>query len=155
MKGAYLLGIQNEVALALRVGRLGCQLFPPGEYVYVGSAWSGIAPRLLRHARRHVGAVHPLWAPLAARFPAQRGQKQALFWHIDHLLEAPRVQLVAAWWQHGAQEEDWLKRLLAAGARAHPPGFGASDRRGAGHLLRFPHHRVTSLFPEAESVSVR
>ncbi len=155
MKGAYLLGLCIEGHLALRIGRLGCQVFAPGEYLYVGSAWGGIGARLLRHARRRAGPDHPLLPLLEARFPDHRGEKRALFWHIDHLLEAAPVRLVAAWWQAGAREEAWLKRLLKAGARPHPPGFGASDRRDGGHLLRFPHRRVTGLFPGAGSVSVR
>ncbi len=155
MRGAYLLGIRVARPLALRVGALGCRVFPPGDYLYVGSARGGLGPRLLRHARRRSGPPHPLWAPLRARFPTARGRKGALFWHVDHLLEAAPVELVAAWWQAGAGEAELLARLRAAGARPDPPGFGASDRRDGGHLLVFDHRRVRELFPQAESVSVR
>ncbi len=155
MKGAYLLGVRLLAPLAFEAGRLGRVSLPAGEYLYLGSAQGGLGPRLLRHARRRAGPPHPLFPLLSARFPRARGRKRALFWHVDRLLEPEEARLVAAWWRAGASEAALYARLVAAGARPHPPGFGASDTGDAGHLFPFPHARVGELFPEAEAVSVR
>ena len=50
--GTYILLIAVERALTLDVGRLGAMTFPPGYYLYVGSALRNLGHRLARHLRR-------------------------------------------------------------------------------------------------------
>lgn len=120
--GVYILHLHVENQHDLQIGRLGKFTFPPGEYLYIGSARGpgGIAARLGRHLRGN-GRCH---------------------WHIDWLRRVAGVNgyiylvtnenLECAWSQH-----------LAARLQAHFPaqGFGASDcqksqNRCTSHLLQ-------------------
>jgi len=111
--GTYILLIAVERALTLDVGRLGAMTFPPGYYLYVGSALRNLGHRLARHLRR----------------------EKRVHWHIDVLLGQARI--VEIWSRPGSE------RLECACARAlaHAPGltpwgrrFGSSDCRCTTHL---------------------
>ncbi len=71
MHQSYQLWITVDRPLQLQVGRLGRFWFPPGRYVYTGSARRAIAARLARH----------------------RAADKRLRWHIDYLLAAPGVRI--------------------------------------------------------------
>ena len=47
--GTYALVILSEDRLCLPIGKLGINDFPPGYYIYVGSALRGLNGRLKRH----------------------------------------------------------------------------------------------------------
>jgi len=98
---------------------LGVFEFPPGWYVYVGSAFGpgGLAARVARHAR------------LAKR----------LRWHIDYLL--PPAELHGVWAGVGWRQECELARRIASGstARICAERFGASDCDCRSHLSYFVH----------------
>lgn len=68
LPGSYALHLRLDRPYQARVGRLGEALFPPGEYIYLGSAHGpgGLAARLGRHLR----------------------QSHACRWHIDYLQPA-------------------------------------------------------------------
>lgn len=96
-------------------------LFPPGIYLYTGSAMNGLRGRLARHV----------------------GKRKKLRWHVDYLLECPdaRVKQILALPSAGRQECRWNRRLASLpGAVVALKGFGASDCiAGCGaHLLFFP-----------------
>lgn len=138
--GAYLLLIRLAEPLAL--GRFALS---PGKLVYLGSAKRGFGPRLLRHAKRLHGPPHPIYPGLKRRFPEARGTKRALFWHIDHLLEAPSAELYAALLFPGKTEAELLPRILDLGAEVAAKGFGASDAKALSHLFHLAHRRLDEL----------
>lgn len=108
----YQLVIDVARAIEVCVGRLGTFRFRPGRYVYTGSAKRNIEARVARH--------------LSA--------EKRLHWHIDYLLAAPGVTVVAV--RRSRRCECGLNR----GTRGTipVPGFGASDcRAGCGSHLKF------------------
>lgn len=98
------------------MGRLGRFSFPRGYYVYLGSALSGLKPRISRHLRR----------------------PKVLRWHVDYL--ATMADIVEVWWRTGPERRECQWAALAADARgASLPvsGFGSSDCRCLSHLVHF------------------
>ena len=113
--GAYVLILDVERSLPLRVATLPRIHLPPGRYAYVGSAKGpgGIRARVRRHLK----------------------QDKKRHWHVDHLTAGARVDEVIA--HPGAEECDLVDRLLAKrGATSPVAGFGSSDcKRCASHLV--------------------
>jgi Uri superfamily endonuclease len=108
----YQLKIEVERPVTLRVGRLGEFLFPAGRYVYTGSARRNMEARIARHLRR----------------------EKTLRWHIDWLLSADAVHVVAV---VRSRTEECALNQKARGVFL-VPGFGASDCRSAcGSHLRY------------------
>lgn len=108
----YQLVIDVAREVTVRVGRLGVFRFPPGRYVYTGSAKRNLEARIARH--------------LSA---AKR-----LHWHIDYLLAAPGVSVSRV--RRSRRAECDLNR--ATRGNIPVPGFGASDcRAGCGSHLKF------------------
>jgi Uri superfamily endonuclease len=154
LEGAYILRVQVAGDLHVRFGRF--QQSRPlalasGLYLYVGSAMGGGAPlgrRIVRHLTRceplpphrlrqtfistFMGvATHP--GDLLPRRPKR------LHWHIDYLLDHLQAEVtgVIALRSH-SRHEATIAAQLAADPTTSPiaPGLGASDNRGATHLLR-------------------
>ena len=120
VKGSYLLVLRLRSQQRIAVGRLGRFDFPPGYYVYMGSAQGpgGLGARLGRHLR--------------AGKPCR--------WHIDYLRE--KAAVYGIWIAAGPENREhcWAELLEKADAATVPvPGFGASDCRCAAHLFHFPH----------------
>jgi Uri superfamily endonuclease len=118
--GTYVLALELEARQQLAVGRLGVCEFPAGWYLYVGSARGpgGLAARLARHRRR-------------------LGQAKRAHWHVDYVRE--RAIWGGAWIRPSdlSLECEWAQILGSlGGAERVAPGFGASDCRCAGHLVR-------------------
>ncbi len=94
---------------------------PSGDYLYVGSARSGIEARVARHARlarTKLGKIH---------------------WHIDFVLVHSNCRFIRAQALPGAEECDVARSIARLkGAVAPVPGFGASDCRSGcpAHLFR-------------------
>ena len=112
-QGAYVLLIELGRDRVIRVGALGEIRFPKGKYVYVGSAMSGIEPRVARHVRR----------------------EKKEHWHVDRLTTKGKV--VGAWLvPSGRDIECALNHFVASltGTRVIAPGFGSSDCSCASHL---------------------
>ncbi|MCX7673300.1 MAG: GIY-YIG nuclease family protein [Thiobacillaceae bacterium] len=96
----------------IRIGRLGTFDFPAGRYLYTGSARRALEARLARHLRPH----------------------KRLHWHIDYLLAAAGVAVLAV--RRSTLPECHL--CQRSGGAVIAPGFGASDcRAGCGSHLRF------------------
>lgn len=116
--GTYTLLLWLAGSQCLRIGRLGCFVFPRGYYTYTGSAKRGLASRLHRH-------IHGA--------PTQH-------WHIDYL--RPYVRVLD--WQTyatGVQPECQLNQSLLAAGQVIVPRFGSSDCRCSSHLLHFKRAR--------------
>jgi len=120
-RGSYLLVLNLAPGQAIEIGQAGWIDFPPGYYVYTGSAMGsgGIKTRLGRHL-----------APSSKRH-----------WHIDFLRGYTQV-IAYAWVIHDFPREcDWIRVLAALPVATFPAkGFGAGDcHRGcAAHLVHFP-----------------
>ena len=109
---SYQLSIDVRSPLRIRVGRLGDFLFPAGRYVYTGSAKRNLEARIARHLRK----------------------EKTLRWHIDWLLSAPGVKVVAV--KRSVAGECALNQSVAG--KLVVPGFGASDcRNRCGSHLRY------------------
>jgi Uri superfamily endonuclease len=114
VRGSYALVLRLDDPAELIVGRLGTCSFPPGRYVYCGSALGGLRARVARHLR-------------AEKRP---------HWHVDYLLAVARV--VDVWICEAAERlECQLAAHLASqpGASVQVPGFGSSDCRCRSHLI--------------------
>jgi len=101
--------------VAVRVGGLGVQVFNVGRYAYVGSAMSGLEPRV----RRHLNAS---------------GAKR---WHIDYLM-GHSVERRALLFISDEDLECYLARVVRnlPGTTEPMRGFGSSDCACRTHLFR-------------------
>ena len=115
--GLYVIGLTLHSTQMIRIGRLGSFTFKSGNYLYFGSARGpgGVAARVSRHIRD------------------SRGKRT--HWHIDWLRAVAEPRLV--FWSHTSRGRkcEWVDILGSDGNR-EPAGFGASDCRCSGHLLR-------------------
>ena len=111
VKGSYVLIIELADEQPIAVGSLGSVNFSSGYYAYVGSALSGIIPRLERHLRK----------------------EKKIHWHIDYLLQRAAITNIIS-----CETEDRIECAVAQaiGWRFHPiPGFGCSDCNCYSHLF--------------------
>ena len=116
-RGTYALVVFLNEKLRLRIGRLGVHDFPPGYYVYAGSALGGLSGRLKRHLK-----------------PEKR-----LHWHIDYLLQHAVISQI--WYAQGEEKLECTWNALVSalpGAEPSVRGFGCSDCRCTTHLTYFP-----------------
>ncbi|MDA1258122.1 MAG: GIY-YIG nuclease family protein [Chloroflexi bacterium] len=115
--GGYALVFRLDRTVRVRPGRLGMIDLTAGRYLYMGSALSGLAPRLARHLRR----------------------RKKRHWHIDALTCA--VGPSQLWWSvsDARLECDWTAIALTDPSASIPVlGFGSSDCRCASHLVSLP-----------------
>lgn len=154
--GTYVLRMRVAVPLRISFGRFqGGKVVDveSGDYVYVGSAMASrgstcLSRRLVRHASRSdAGQPHLIRNQMLRKFPAQGlcsadllpPTEKSLRWNVDHLLDQPKVELVAA---YIVRNRTRLEPAIADMIEADPttiafePGLGASDRPGHTHLLR-------------------
>ncbi|MBE0616011.1 MAG: GIY-YIG nuclease family protein [Burkholderiales bacterium] len=130
---SYQLAIDVQRPVRIRIGCLGCFLFPAGRYVYTGSAKRNLEARIARHLRKN----------------------KALRWHIDWMLAAQGVEVAAV--ERSRVGECTLNQTLPGAILV--PGFGASDcRKGCGSHLRYlgaapviPGPKRTQDFPVRKS----
>ena len=125
--GAYVLYLDVQQPLTLRVGALKRIFLPAGYYAYVGSACRGIAGRIARHRR------------LAEQ---KKGKRH---WHIDYLLTNPGIRLAGDTALAGRDECDVSRQIAASrGVSAPVPDFGSSDCRSGckAHLYRMDARRI-------------
>lgn len=121
--GVYILHLELVQLRTLIIGKHGRYNFPPGEYLYVGSA---LGPGGLR-----------------ARLGCHLRGSQNRRWHIDWLRPVITVKGYFYTATSGHLECSWNQFLLGLpGACIPVPGFGASDCRNkpapcAAHLVWF------------------
>ena len=111
----YIAAVNLPTRERIEVGALGEYTFPAGDYAYVGRAKRGFDARLARHRRL---------------------DDKTIRWHFDYLRAAGRW--IEARTPHAESECTLADRLAdRAGAERFVDGFGASDCRCGGHLVRF------------------
>ncbi|OHE79840.1 MAG: hypothetical protein A2107_04285, partial [Verrucomicrobia bacterium GWF2_62_7] len=112
--GVYQLWLELPTQTRLTVGKLGTFDFPPGVYVYTGSALGGLEQRLARHQRR----------------------RKKMHWHIDYLLRHARIVRIATRRTRRRLECSWnAQTLRLTGAQVVAPRFGSSDCDCSTHLV--------------------
>lgn len=123
--GLYLLVLEVPHEVRREVGALGRRALPPGFYVYTGSAQRGLSQRIARHLRL----------------------RKRLHWHVDFLrAHSLRVQAFPI---RASSGECALAAEVARIGCGLVAGFGSSDCRCPGHLVRFPDSPVhTAAFQE-------
>lgn len=112
----YALLLYLEQDERLKVGSLGLCHLPRGYYIYIGSALSGLSPRLRRHFKRD-------------KTPR---------WHIDYVTAI--CQPTEVWYVLSRERLEcrWSQAARALpGASISIPGFGASDCHCLAHLVHF------------------
>jgi sugar fermentation stimulation protein A len=134
--GVYILVIDLEEKIDIKVGRLGHRSFSPGKYLYVGRAKKYLNGRLRRHLRKN----------------------KKKFWHIDYLLQ--HAELEEIWLRRGSLDEcQTAAMILSVCPEAACPvrGFGSSDCRCPSHLMNYsgqaralPRLRKTIEFEKAK-----
>jgi Uri superfamily endonuclease len=125
LPGTYALILYLPKTSEIEIGKLGKSIFPPGYYIYVGSALGpgGLAGRLRRHGK---STTSPGWQPK---------------WHIDYLRHYTKTVEFWVVQLPSRREHDWASVLQELpGATITMPGFGSSDCVCPAHLFHFPHH---------------
>jgi len=99
-------------SIELQIGKLGKFTFPPGQYIYTGSAKKNIGKRIQRHLKKD----------------------KKLHWHIDYLLTQSECQI-----QNFIQSElNECDLNQSTTGEIIVAGFGASDcRKGCISHLKF------------------
>lgn len=96
----------------IEIGKLGQFSFPPGLYIYTGSARKNIHARVVRHL----------------------SSKKKLRWHIDYLLNHPATQIIQV--RFSSDVECFLNQQVDG--QILIAGFGSSDcRSGCGSHLKY------------------
>ncbi|MHA2012589.1 MAG: GIY-YIG nuclease family protein [Candidatus Helarchaeota archaeon] len=140
MRGVYLLIIEKSKSSNIKVGSLGLISFPPGIYIYVGSAMgisssTNIENRLKRHLRK----------------------EKNIHWHIDYLLNDNSTSIVDAIY---AQSETNLECELFQSLRSQSKSFiincknfGASDcvKNCTSHLLYVNDLELNEIYQHVEN----
>ena len=116
-KGSYVLVLRLDAPHSTDVGKLGRVCFPPGMYLYFGSALNGLNGRIQRHLRR----------------------EKKVHWHIDHLTSLASIEEV--WWTNDGRnwECGWANETAGLPTRRvwSIAGFGSSDCGCSSHLHGF------------------
>lgn len=114
-RGCYAIMLHLRRETPIPTGALGTVRYPPGWYLYVGSARQGLQARINRHRRR--------------------GRKK-LHWHIDYLREETSWVEAFPFRGPGRDEASLVEAFLPL-ADSSIPRFGASDSTCESHLLHF------------------
>jgi Uri superfamily endonuclease len=113
LKGIYVLIIQINKPVRIKVGALGEIAFEPSLYAYVGSAQNNLESRVKRHLRK----------------------EKRLFWHIDYLLADPAANVTEVYCLEGDKTcECKIAQLLSEHGES-VTRFGCSDCRCNSHLF--------------------
>jgi Uri superfamily endonuclease len=110
MKGSYVLLIELENDLTIKVGKLGDIFFKKGFYVYVGGALNGLEKRIERHKR----------------------SDKKFHWHIDYFLKHGKIQNVF-YKESIKKEECEISKKFENFESIY--GFGCSDCKCRSHLF--------------------
>ncbi len=106
----YILFIKNDRVLSLHIGRTLSCTFPPGKYIYIGSAKRSIEKRISRHL----------------------SQEKRLHWHIDYFLQHTEITDV---YIGPVEEKEMVSLILKKDIKIPCHGFGASDSPHPAHLF--------------------
>lgn len=111
-RGSYLLLMRLDEACRIPVGSLGEVDFPPGHYVYIGSAMKNLTARITRHQRR----------------------RKTMHWHVDYLRQRAS-EVVPLPIRSSKRLECELAASFGRLLKPVVPGFGCSDCQCDTHLL--------------------
>jgi len=125
--GTYLLLLRLEEDREIEIGRLGSLFFPPGYYLYAGSAMGpgGLVARLARHSQR---SKHPRW-------------------HIDYLRYYANLVEIWAVESEVRLECLWAREIARFSPARPVPHFGSSDCHCPSHLFHFVEKPSPRHFP--------
>lgn len=112
--GSYMILLHIPQEVRECVGSLGAIHFPPGHYLYVGSAKRSLTKRMERHLKKGT----------------------SLHWHIDYL-KGHADRRLALPVRSSASLEHELAEAMGKIADGAVPSFGSSDCDCPGHLFRF------------------
>ncbi len=113
-KGTYVLAIKLDSPREIRVGALGGHLFPPGIYLYAGSAMGGLDQRVSRHLKKD----------------------KTLRWHIDYLTTSCDSSEAYESFPDPVPECELARAIAECGGTPEMEGFGCSDCGCISHLFR-------------------
>lgn len=134
--GSYALQLNLIEPIRVEIGRLGLFSFPPGLYIYCGSAQGsgGVRGRTKRYL---TGIDKP-------------------YWHIDHLLPYTRVEKIFYVNSIWPVECIWSQALASLlDAQLPAPGFGSSDCKSGckSHLVLLAPNEVENTLPHLQMIS--
>ena len=119
LKGIYVLIIQVDKDINLKIGALSRIAFTKGLYAYVGSAQTNLEQRIKRHLRK----------------------EKRKFWHIDYLLDNNAAKIIEVLFKKANKTEE-CKTARSISERNKPiDGFGCSDCNCKSHLFRIENYR--------------
>ena len=119
LKGIYVLIIQVDNDINLKIGALSRIAFTKGLYAYVGSAQTNLEQRIKRHLRK----------------------EKRKFWHIDYLLDNNAAKIIEVLFKKANKTEE-CKTAKSISERSKPiDGFGCSDCNCKSHLFRIEDYR--------------
>jgi Uri superfamily endonuclease len=113
-KGTFVLVIKLETSGTVCAGALGGHVFPPGTYLYAGSAMGGLDQRLSRHLRK----------------------EKPLRWHVDYLTTVCDSSEAYESYPDPVPECALAGAIEECGGIPEMKGFGCSDCGCATHLFR-------------------
>lgn len=117
--GIYVLLVQVEESIKVKVGALGRIAFSKGLYAYVGSAQANMEKRIKRHLRT----------------------EKRKFWHIDYLLDDSKVRILEVFFKEGNKTEE-CKTAECLSEEGEPiTSFGSSDCKCKSHLFHVRNHK--------------
>jgi sugar fermentation stimulation protein A len=119
--GSYILILHILQDSIISVGSLGHVSFPPGYYIYVGSARTNLTKRIERHLRK----------------------RKNFFWHIDYLRDHADKCLPLAIRSHTLLEHE-VALAVSRIADWSVPGFGSSDCFCETHLFAMHENPIHS-----------
>ena len=119
VEGIYVLIIQVEDDIEAKVGALGRTAFTKGLYAYVGSAQTNMKQRIKRHLR----------------------SKKRRFWHIDYLLDSPKVKIIKIFFKEGDKTEECKTAKYLSEKGESIASFGCSDCKCKSHLFHVENFR--------------
>ena len=114
MKAIYVLIIQVENTISIKIGSLGTIVFNKGLFAYVGSAQSNFYKRINRH----------------------KCQKKKKFWHIDYLLANKNTRIIKIFFKAAKKTEECKLAQLINKKGKSRPNFGSSDCKCKSHLIQ-------------------
>ncbi len=118
-RGSYQLVLRLDRKLRIKIGKKGEYDFPPGYYIYTGSALNGLEGRIRRHLSR----------------------RKKNFWHIDYLLPHCRILSIIPYSKNRSNRLTECRlnaRLLKKkNSQVVVKGFGSSDCMCPSHLVYF------------------
>ncbi len=115
MNGIYCLLIRLKKNSIVDVGSLGSIFFKKGNYIYVGSAMSGLEGRINRHLRK----------------------EKKMHWHIDYLLSWRDAEITKVFVKETSDKKEECRtagKIAAAGIPVK--NFGCGDCRCQTHLFK-------------------